>query len=123
VVKTIQEATGGESGAVYRIVPDGRLDAVTVPALEALLQAELSAGHIQLVIDLGEVTYLSSSGLRALLRARRQTQAAGGDLVLAAMNSRVYEIFEMIGFTNLFRVFERSADAVAALAQSHVRSG
>ncbi len=93
-----------------------------MPALEESLQAELSAGHSELILDLSEVSYLSSSGLRALLRARRQAQAAGGDLVLADMSARAHEIFEMIGFTNLFRVFEHVAEAVAALTQPVVKS-
>ncbi|HZY43107.1 MAG TPA: STAS domain-containing protein [Anaerolineae bacterium] len=120
-MKILQEATGSDR-VVFRIVPSGRLDAVTVPTLEEFLQSELSAGHNYLILDLSEVSYLSSSGLRALLQARRQAQAAGGDLVLAAMSVRAQEIFEMIGFTNLFRVFDRVAEAVVALTQPAVNS-
>jgi len=120
-VRILQETTGHDR-EVYRIVPSGRLDAVTVPALEESLQAELSADHSELILDLSEVSYLSSSGLRALLRARRQAQAAGGDLVLAAMSVRAHEIFEMIGFTNLFRVFDQIAEAVVALTPPAVKS-
>ncbi len=120
-MKIFQETTGGDR-EVFRIVPSGRLDAVTVPALEEFLQSALSANHSQLVLDLSEVSYLSSSGLRALLQARRQAQAAGGDLVLAAMSVRAREIFEMIGFTNLFRVFDQVAEAVVALTQPVAKS-
>jgi anti-anti-sigma factor len=102
---------------VYRITPQGRLDAVTVPALEAVIDEQLAARHFRLIIDLSEVAYISSSGLRALLRARRQAQAGGGDVALCAMNGRVAEVFEMIGFNNLFRIFATSAEAAAALAK------
>lgn len=105
-------------GQIHRLAPQGRLDAVTVPALEAAIDEQLNARHFRLIIDLGEVGYMSSSGLRALLRARRQAQAGGGDVVLCAMNERVTEVFEMIGFNNLFRIFATSAEAAAALAKS-----
>ena len=106
------------AGTVFRITPNERLDAVTASALEGFLKAELEAGHVRLLLDLSEVTYLSSSGLRALLHIRRQAQAAGGDLVLAEMSPRVREVFEMIGFTDLFQVFDRAEDARAVLAQT-----
>jgi anti-anti-sigma factor len=102
---------------VYRIMPQGRLDAVTVPFLEKVIEDQLAARHFRLIIDLSEVAYLSSSGLRALLRARRQAQAGGGDVALCAMNERVTEVFEMIGFNNLFRIFATPAEAATALAK------
>jgi anti-anti-sigma factor len=105
------------SGQIYRLAPQGRLDAVTVPTLETAIDEQLTAHHFRLIIDLGEVGYMSSSGLRALLRARRQAQAGGGDVVLCAMNDRVTEVFEMIGFNNLFRIFATPAEAAAALAK------
>ena len=105
-------------GQVYRIAPQGRLDAVTVPALETAIDEQLTARHFRLIIDLSEVGYMSSSGLRVLLRARRQAQSGGGDVVLCAMNERVTEVFEMIGFNNLFRIFATAAEAAAALAKT-----
>ncbi len=99
---------------VYCIEPQGRLDAITVPALEAVLDQHLAANHVRLVLDMAGVAYLSSSGLRALLRARKSAQAAGGDVVLCGMTPRVREVFEMIGFTSLFRVFDDVADAAAS---------
>lgn len=102
---------------VVRLAPEGRLDAVTVPLLETVLDDQFSAGQILLVIDLGEVSYISSSGLRALLSARRRAEAKGGDVVLCAMNDRVREVFEMVGFNNLFRIFSTAAEAAAALSK------
>ena len=102
---------------VYRIAPRGRLDAVTVPSLEAVIDEHLTAGHVRLVIDLAGVTYISSSGLRALLRARRQARAGGGDVALCDMSERVKEVFDMIGFNNLCRIFPDAAEAAATLAK------
>ena len=103
---------------VYSIEPQGRLDAVTVPALETVLNEHLTAGHVRLVLDMTGVTYLSSSGLRAMLRARKLAQAGGGDVVLCGMTPRVREIFEMIGFTSLFKVFDDAAAAAASFRKA-----
>lgn len=110
-MKIVQEALAGE---VYRVAPEGRLDAVTVPALEAVLTEHLAAGHTRLVLDLSQVSYMSSSGLRALLRSRREAQAAAGDVVLCGLNPRVREIFDMIGFASLFPLYAQVAEAAAA---------
>ena len=109
---------GALNETVYRVAPQGRLDAVTVPEFETVLDQSLAAGHLRLVVDLVDVTYVSSSGLRALLRARRQAQAGGGDVVLCDMNPRVREVFEMIGFTSLFRIFSHADEAAAALTKT-----
>jgi anti-sigma B factor antagonist len=61
--------------------------------------------------------------LRALLRIRRQAQAAGGDLMLTEMSPRVREVFEMIGFDDLFQVFDRSEEALTAFAQTKADRG
>jgi anti-anti-sigma factor len=114
-VNILQEMLNDQVGSV---TPQGRLDAVTVPLLEAAIDDQFSTGHVRLVINLAEVSYISSSGLRALLSARRRAQAEGGDVVLCAMNDRVREVFEMIGFNNLFRIFRTPAEAAAVLSTS-----
>ncbi len=106
------------SHQVVRIVPQGRLDAVTVPSLEAALEDRLAAGTVRLLVDLSEVNYISSSGLRVLLSVRRKAQAGGGDVMLCGMSPRVREVFEMIGFDQLFRVFAQADEAAAALANT-----
>ena len=117
-MRITQETIAGSAGNIYRLAPEGRLDAVTVPSFETVLQDHLDTGHVQVIVDMAQVTYLSSSGLRALLRARRQAQAGGGDLILCSMSPRVREIFEMIGFMSLFGVYERVDEAVASFART-----
>jgi anti-anti-sigma factor len=58
------------------------------------------------VVDFGDVTYISSSGLRALLTARRLAKSQGGDVMLCRLSPRVYEIFEMVGFTQVFGIYD-----------------
>ena len=88
-----------------------------MPALESVLDQHLAANHVRIVLDMAGVAYLSSSGLRALLRARKGAQAGGGDVVLCNMTPRVREVFEMIGFTSLFQVFDGVAEAAASFTK------
>jgi anti-anti-sigma factor len=90
--------------------PQGRLDALTVPQFEETLREHLDRGGTYLVVDFGDVTYISSSGLRALLTARRLAKSQGGDVKLCRLSPRVYEIFEMVGFTQVFGIYD-SVDA------------
>jgi anti-anti-sigma factor len=100
---------------VVCVGPQGRLDTFNVPAFEMALTEQLDAGHMRIVVDLAEVTYVSSSGLRALLSARRRARSGGGDVVLCNMAPRVREIFEMVGFVSLFNIFASVEEAVDML--------
>ena len=86
--------------------PQGRLDALTVPEFESELRGHLDRGAARVVVDFRDVTYISSSGLRALLTARRLAKSQGGDVKLCRLSPRVYEIFEMVGFTQVFGVYD-----------------
>ena len=83
----------------------GRLDASTVSILErALLRAFSLAAHV-IVVDMGDVIYISSSGLRVLLTARRQARERGGDILLCALSPNVRDVLDMVGFTVLFSIY------------------
>jgi anti-anti-sigma factor len=101
-----------------RVAPQGRLDALTVPKFEEGLRDDLNQGTLRLVVDFGDVTYISSSGLRALLTARRLAKSQGGDVKLCRLSPRVYEIFEMVGFTQVFGIYDSVEEAETAFAGS-----
>ncbi|MCL5997655.1 MAG: STAS domain-containing protein [Chloroflexi bacterium] len=89
----------------------GRLDASTVSILERALLRAFSLGAKAIVIDMGEVTYISSSGLRVLLTARRQARERGGDILLCALSPNVRDVLDMVGFTALFSICSTLDDA------------
>jgi len=82
----------------------GRLDASTVNVLDRALVRSFATGTRTAVLDMGEVTYISSSGLRVLLTARRTAREKGGDIVLCALSSNVRDVMDMVGFTALFTI-------------------
>jgi anti-anti-sigma factor len=100
-------------GEVRCFTPQGRLDALTVPEFEGLLRDHLSRGTTKVLVDFQDVTYISSSGLRALLTVRRLARNQGGDVKLCRLSPRVYEIFEMVGFTQVFGIYDSVETAQA----------
>ncbi len=99
---------------IVAVKVDGRLDAATVLDFEQFLRQLLEENRARLLINLSEVPYISSSGLRALLTARRQARAQGGDIVLCCLSPRVRQVFDMIGFSSVFGVYEDVSQAVRA---------
>lgn len=84
----------------------GRLDASTVGQLERALTDAQAADVRAIVIDMTQLTYVSSSGLRVLLTARSASRKQGGDLFLCALSQSVREVFDMVGFSAIFSLFE-----------------
>lgn len=100
------------------VAPQGRIDAATAPQLETDLRNHMIAGRLCLVVDFSQVYYLSSSALKVLLVVLREVRNEGGDIRLAALGDRVYDIFEMAGFHKLFAIDSTVEDAVGALKAS-----
>jgi anti-sigma B factor antagonist len=84
----------------------GRLDASTVNQLERALDDAQSAGARAILVDMSQLTYVSSSGLRVLLSARSAMRKKGGDIFLCALSPSVREVFDMVGFSAIFSLFE-----------------
>jgi anti-anti-sigma factor len=91
----------------------GDFDAATAPAVDKRLQTLLRAAQCRLLVDLSGVSYIASAGLRVLLAALKRGRGCGSDLRLACLRPAVKEVFDMAGFTPLFRIY---ADVEAGLA-------
>jgi anti-sigma B factor antagonist len=89
----------------------GRLDGTTSPGVDDRLSA-MSAKTAVLVLDLAELSYVSSAGLRVLLKAAKQAQAAKQKLLLAGLQPVVRQIFDISGFTSIFTLFPSRDDAL-----------
>jgi serine/threonine-protein kinase RsbW len=98
------------------ITPSGRLDSNSSPRLEKALSIQLQQGTTWLLVDMADVEYIASSGLKVLVAAWRRARDAGGDVVLAGMQPRIIEIFEMVGFDMLFQIYPDLHTALAARA-------
>ncbi|MFY8102766.1 MAG: STAS domain-containing protein [Ramlibacter sp.] len=95
--------------------PQGRLDSATSPAFEVAVLERIEGGSRRLVLDLSEVGYISSAGLRVILAAGKKLRATQGKLVLCGLRDEVRGVFEMSGFLDLFPVTETAEQALAQL--------
>ncbi|MBK1661612.1 STAS domain-containing protein [Paracraurococcus ruber] len=99
-----------QDGGIARL--EGRLDATTAPDVEAALQAMVAEGA--LLVDFEQVRYVSSAGLRVLLKAAKQAQAAGRRFGVFGLQPAVREVFEISGFDTVIATYATLAEASAA---------
>jgi len=95
---TIQEIRNGDS---LTVALEGRLDTLSSPDLEAFLE-KYYPSLTELIFDMEKLDYVSSAGLRVLLKAHKAMQAHGGVLIRNA-NKLVMEVFAVTGFADVFR--------------------
>jgi anti-anti-sigma factor len=96
----------------------GRIDAASAPEISRLVRQAMRDGVKQIVVELREVTFLSSSGLRALLLLARELRREGGDLVLCALQPQVAEVFHLTGFDQIFQLHHTREEAAAGFSKA-----
>ncbi len=96
--------------AIARV--SGSLDTGTAAAAQEALDALVDDGNSTIVVDLQGADFVSSAGLRILLATAKRVRP-DGELKLCGLNPSVLEVFEMSGFSTIFRIFDDEAAALA----------
>ena len=110
------EVTTQEFRRCSLVKPSGRIDAATAPQLQDALDALIQAGTYRLVLDMSEVGFISSVGLRVLVATRKKCRRYNrGDLVLADPSPGVRRTLELAGFYTLFDVYDTPIEAVGCV--------
>lgn len=104
-------------GSLLLLAPVGRLDSNTAQHLDAVLTRDGAAAS-GIVIDCAGLDYVSSAGLRVLLKAAKAGRRDGRALSLCALRPNVREVFDISGFTAIFTLHPDRAAALAAAAPS-----
>ncbi len=89
-------------GSRLTISVSGRVDTVTAPELESFIN-ENTNGVTELILDLKDMSYTSSAGLRVLLKAQKLMNQQGS-MKVTNVQSDVMEIFEMTGFSDILTI-------------------
>lgn len=92
----------------------GRIDSTNANELGEALNAAIDAGRTQIVIDLSNVEYMSSAGLRELVAALKKVKRGTGDLRLASPSERVMEVLELAGLDSIFEIYPNQVEAVGS---------
>lgn len=93
-----------ENNSKMHIFLEGRLDTITAPQLEAEIKSNIG-GVTELIIDLAELTYISSAGLRVLLSAQKVMNKQG-NMIIRNVNQDIMDIFEVTGFVDILNIEE-----------------
>jgi len=91
--------------------PTGRLNMVAAPAFKNLVEETVASGQSRIVVDLGQVTFIDSSGLGALISGLKATRQAGGDLRLAVVPEQVMTVLRLTNLDRVLRVHPTVVDA------------
>ena len=78
----------------------------TCPQLRQEIVGQISAGHTNLVIDLGGVEFIDSTGLGVLIGGLKRTRSHGGDLRVSRVGDRLEKMFELTGLGDVLAVVD-----------------
>lgn len=90
------------NGTEVIIEMKGRLDTTTSPALETEINDKI-AGITSLVLDMEQLDYLSSAGLRVILSAQKKMNKQG-EMIVKNVNEVIMEVFEATGFSDILTI-------------------
>ena len=99
-----------EDVSIFKL--NGRLDSNTSPALEKKLVSAIENGTRNMVIDFENLDYISSAGLRIILKTTKDLKRTDGHIVLCAMQDYVREVFEIAGFDTFLPIFSTVEEAL-----------
>ncbi len=100
------------SGTVQILDLKGELDAHTASELEAAIQKCQADNQVQIIINGANLLYISSAGLGVFMAYIEEVRECGGDIKIAALQPKVYNVFDLLGFPMLFDIVDLEKDAV-----------
>ena len=106
--------TSNDSG-VYIVMPNGRLDTNTSPEAESLIINALDSGETKVVIDFSKTEFISSAGLRVILKTAKVLKPKNGALALCNANEQIQEVLDISGFLGMINAVDSLDDAIAVV--------
>jgi anti-sigma B factor antagonist len=98
------------------VSPFGEIDAVTSTELEESLTKGVSGGKDRIILDLAEVPYISSAGLRVFLKITKLIYGKG-KFVLSRPQPNIRDLINMAGLNNFIKIFDNLDDAKKEINQ------
>ncbi len=90
---------------------EGEIDVYTAPRLKDALVGALEGGCLDLIIDMGNVTFIDSSGLGVLVGALRRAKERSGAVRLVCTRDNILKIFRITGLDKVFPIFSNVKEA------------
>jgi len=99
---------------ITKIIVEGFLDAHTVPEMEKVIQELLQQHQYRLIVDFSALSYISSAGLGVFMSVIGDVKSNNGDIVLMKMPPKIYKVFDLLGFTEIFSIVDNEEAAISA---------
>ena len=93
---------------------EGRVDGANAQEFQGALTDAIEPSDRAVVLDLGEITYISSAGLRVILLTARALRRQDAELAVCSLSASIREVFEISGFDKIIQVRDSRPDAIAS---------
>jgi anti-sigma B factor antagonist len=94
------------------LYPKGHINAHTVNEFERKLEEIINLKNYNILINCENLDYISSAGLGAIMGVIEEIRENSGDLRMCNMSESVYNIFDIVGFTELYKIFNTEEEAL-----------
>jgi len=91
---------------------EGRIDTTNFNTFEKEVADIIDGGEVNIILNCKGLNYISSSGLRVFLISQKKLMALNGKLYLCEMQPTIKEIFDISGFSTIFKIFDSEEKAL-----------
>ena len=109
------QITEDKKGDVVILALSGKLDATTSKTFQDKLLADMNSGDQRFIVDLSQLEYVSSSGLRVFLLASKRLSSSDGKIVLCSLKDHVRQVFDLTGFSSTLSIYSSRDEAFKSL--------
>ncbi len=92
----------------------GRLDSNTSNDFEERLLNSIQSGEIKIILDFENLEYISSAGLRVLLKAARELKGGEGKMMLCSLKDYIREVFDLSGFVSFLPIYDNMDECISS---------
>lgn len=103
------------SNGVLIAAPEGRIDGINALQFQEALNNQIDESVSGVIIDMGDLNYISSAGLRAVLLISKALQQREAKLVLCALRAPIREVFQISGFDQIIAIRDDRGGALAVV--------
>jgi anti-sigma B factor antagonist len=111
------EITRQDKNTISCLYLKGFLDAHTAPKFEEALQQLVEEHRFYIIVNFSDLTYISSAGLGVFMGMIESVRNNSGDIKMSNMTSKVFKVFDLLGFPNLYEIYDKEEQAVKKFNQ------
>jgi len=107
----LDKVTGAQKCLMLSLT--GYIDTYNSNFFQKRVQKAIESGFVRLVFSCGGLNYVSSTGIGSFTAFLKAVKPQGGDLVLMDIQPKVYEVFQLLGFSQFFNIKDNLTDSIA----------